>query len=80
MNSAKSKMPPRHALAVDQHVLFVEVPAARTHLQRRDLVVELVGLAALLERQRAADRLAEVDLALDLVVHSGELLSSKSVM
>ena len=56
-----------HALAVDQHMLFIEVPAARTHLQRGDLVVEPVGLAVGLERERAADGLAEVDLALNLV-------------
>ena len=60
-----------HALAVDRHVLLVEVPAARAHLQRRDGVVQLVALGAggglLLERERAADRLADVDLALDLV-------------
>jgi len=58
----------RDALAVDQHMLLVQVPAARAHLQGGDLVVELVGLAVLLQRQRAADRLAEVDLALDLVL------------
>jgi hypothetical protein len=55
------------ALAVHLHVLLVQVPAARAHLQRGDLVVELVGLAALLEHEFAADRLAQVDLALDLV-------------
>ena len=57
--------------AVDGDVLLVEVPAARAHLQRRDLVVEPVascaGRSLLLERQRAPDRLADVDLALDLV-------------
>ena len=60
-----------HALAVDRHVLLVEMQAARAHLQHRDLVVQLVALGAgrarLLERQGAADRLADVDLALDLV-------------
>src|SRR5436305_2095726 len=63
--------PAAHAPAVDEHVLLVEVPAARPDLQRRDLVVEAIGLGAggglLLERQRAANRLREVDLALDLV-------------
>ena len=56
------------ALAVDQHVLFIEVPAARTHDQGGDLVVELVGLAVLLERNRAAHGVAHIDLAGDLVV------------
>jgi hypothetical protein len=32
------------ALAIDQHVLFVKVPAARTDLQGGDLVVQLVFL------------------------------------
>jgi hypothetical protein len=69
------------ALAIDQHVLFVEVPAARTDLQGGDLVVELVFLAGfVLERQFAADGLVEVDLALDLVVPVREFESSKSVM
>ena len=57
-----------HALAVDQDVLFVQMPAARPHLQCRDLVVQLVALAVLLERERAANRAAEVNLALDLVL------------
>jgi len=58
---------PRHALAVDRHVLLVEMPAARTHDQRRDLVVQPVRLAVLLERDRAAYRVLQVDLAVDLV-------------
>ena len=37
-------MPPETRLPSIVHVLLVEVPAARAHLQRRDLVVELVGL------------------------------------
>ena len=64
-------MPPATRWPSTVHVLLVEVPAARAHLQRRDLVVELVALLAgrrlLLERERAPDRLADVDLALDLV-------------
>jgi hypothetical protein len=57
------------ALAVDQHVLLVEVPAARTDLQGGDLVVELVFLPGFVgEGQFAADGLVQVDLALDLVV------------
>jgi hypothetical protein len=58
-----------YALTVDQHVFFVEVPAARTHLQGGDLVVQAVFLAGfVLERQFAADGLVEVHLALDLVI------------
>ena len=34
-----------YLLTVDQDMLFVEVPAARTNLQRGDLVVEFVFLA-----------------------------------
>ena len=54
-------------LAVDLHVLLDEVPAARARDQHRGLVVQLVLLAALLERDRAADRVAQVELALDHV-------------
>ncbi len=36
---------PGNRLAVDQHVLLGQVPAARTHKQRRDLVIERVVLA-----------------------------------
>jgi len=49
-------------------MLLVEVPATWTHLQRGDLVIELVGLAFLFQSQGAANRLAEIDLALNLVV------------
>jgi hypothetical protein len=56
------------ALAVDQHVLLVEVPAARADLQHGDLVVELVDLAGLVgESQSAAHGVVEVHLALHLV-------------
>ncbi len=58
----------RHALAVDGHVLLVQMPAARTHLQRGDLVVQLVDLALGLEGQRAAHGGLQVHLALQLVV------------
>ena len=61
-------MPPRDALAVDHDVLLVEMPAARAHLQGRDLLVEPVALARLLEGEPAPDRLDEVDLPLDQVV------------
>jgi hypothetical protein len=49
-------------------MLLVQVPAARAHLQRGDGVVELVALAVLLQRERAANRSLQVDLALNLVV------------
>src|SRR3990167_9749865 len=53
--------------AVDEQVLLVEVPAARPHHQHRDLVVELVSLAVLLECDRAARRVAQVRLPLEYV-------------
>ena len=56
------------ALAVDQHVLLVEVPAARADLHHGDLVVEFVDLAGLVgESQLAAYGVEEVHLALHLV-------------
>ncbi|MNM75117.1 hypothetical protein D3C81_868900 [compost metagenome] len=61
----------RDALAVDGDVLFVQVPAARTHLQRGDLVVQLVLLALRFQGQRAAHGGLQVDLALQLVVPVG---------
>ena len=56
----------RHRLAVDEHVLLEQVPAARAHEQRRDLVAQPV-LAPVVagELDRARDRVGEVDLALD---------------
>ena len=58
-----------YRLAVDQHVLFDEVPAARAHEQRRDLLVEAVRFAfRSREFDGAADRVAQVDLAFDHVV------------
>ena len=58
-----------NALAVDGYVLLIEVPAARTNLQRGDLFVERVFLAGFIgERELAADGLVQVDLTLDLVV------------
>jgi hypothetical protein len=61
-------MPPETRLAVDQHVLLVEMPAARADLQHGDLVVEPVDLARLVgESQSAAHGVVEVHLALHLV-------------
>ena len=64
---------PGDRLAVDLHVALDEVPAARPHEQDRGLVLERVLLARLgrRERDRAADRVAEVDLPVDQVVPGG---------
>ncbi len=62
----------RDRLAVHQHVLFDQVPAARADQQGGDGVVELVGLAVgILERDRAGNGVGAVDLALDHVVPGG---------
>ena len=57
----------RYRLAVDQDVLFVEVPAARARDEHRGLVVQRVALAALLEGDRAAHGVAQIDLPVDHV-------------
>jgi hypothetical protein len=58
-----------HWRAVDSHVLFFQVPAARTHQQRGDPVVQPVLLAlGTGEADRLAHRVAHVDLSLHLVV------------
>ena len=44
---------------------LLQVPAARTHEKHRDLVVQRIALLALLERDRALDRVGEVLLAAD---------------
>ena len=54
-------------LAVEDQVAFGEMPAARPHEQRRDLVAEAVGLVLALELDRALDRVDQVRLALDHV-------------
>ena len=56
-----------HRLAVDGDVLLVQVPAARPRQQHRGPVVQPVALAALLEGDGAAHRVAQVDLAVDHV-------------
>ena len=57
-----------NALTVDQHMLFIQMPAAWTDLQGGDGVVEFVFLAGfVLERQLATDGVVQIDLALDLV-------------
>ena len=64
----------RNRLAINQHVLLVQVPAAWAHQQRGDLVLECVRLAlGRLERDRAVDRVAQVDLTEDGVVPRGRV-------
>ncbi len=58
---------PGNRLAVDQHVLLVEVPASRARNQDRNPVVEPVGPSTLLEPDRAAHCVVQVDLAVDHV-------------
>ena len=66
------KQSSRDRCAVDQEVTLFEVPAARTHDQRRDLVVESVVLAlGAGEFELAADCLAEGNLAGQHVVPGG---------
>ncbi len=60
-------------MAVDQHVFFIEMPAARPHDQHRDFVIQRIRLAALLQRNLAADCIHQVDLAGDLVVPVGRM-------
>ena len=57
----------RHWLAVDHHVLLEQMPAAGANEQRRDLVVQLIGLAALRIDivDLAADGVGQIELALD---------------
>jgi hypothetical protein len=58
-------------LAVDERVPFVQVPAARPHDERRDLLVQAVPLLRRLERDLPAHRLVEVPLPLDDVLPGG---------
>ena len=69
-------------LAVDQEVLLVQVPAARAHQQRRDLVVQLVVLclpdwSKVMVPRTASRRLTWPS---RLLFQVGELESSKSAM
>ena len=57
----------RDRRAVDGVVPLLQVPAARTHLERRDLVVQRVALLRRLERDLAPDGVGEVALPLDHV-------------
>src|SRR5215831_13979868 len=59
----------RDGSAIDGDVLLGKVPAARAHEQRRDVFVELVFLALRADVVDApADRVAQIDLPLDIVV------------
>jgi hypothetical protein len=67
--------------ALDRHVLVVEVPAARAHEQRRELVLELVVLAVGgVVGDRAVDRVDQVHVADDDVLPRRRVESSKSAM
>ena len=57
----------RDRLAIDEQMFLEQVPAARTDEQRRRLFVELILLLAAVERDGAADRVAEVDVAIEVV-------------
>ena len=59
---------PRYGLAVDVHVLLIEVPAARARNQHRGPVLQAVSLAALLEADGAPHCVAQVDLPIHHVV------------
>jgi hypothetical protein len=58
-------------LAVDRHVLLVEMPAARARDKHRGPVVQAVLLAVLLQRNAAPHSVAQVDLPIDHVVPGG---------
>src|SRR5438067_13915117 len=63
---------PRDERSVDDEMLLRQVPAARTDEQRRDLVVELVGLPIRgRESELLADRVHEIDVADDHVAPGG---------
>ena len=53
------------AFAIDQHMGFIKVPAARPGDERRGFFVKAVVLALVLERNRAGGGIAQIDLALN---------------
>ena len=53
-----------NALAIDDHVRFIEVPATRAADEDGGLVAQLVALALVFEADRASRGIAQVDLAL----------------
>ena len=58
----------RDRRAVDLEVPLLEVPAARTHEQRRRLVVQRVLLLARIQGDRPLERVREIHLAFDAVL------------
>ena len=80
-NRPKSKSDAEIGLAVDQEMLLHQVPAARTHHQRRRRFAQFVALAfGTGVADRSVDRIAQIDLALEDVLQVGEFESSKSAM
>ena len=57
----------RDTLTIHGHMLFIEMPAARTHDERRNFFVQVIRLAVLFERNRAANRIDQIDLPFDLI-------------
>src|SRR5580698_11353592 len=65
------KQASRDGLAVEKHMLLGQVPPARPHEERGRLWVQLVGLAlGAREGNRAAHRIAEIDMAVEKVLPS----------
>ena len=67
---AEIEQRPRHRRAVDQEVLFRQMPAARAHEQHRRLVVQRIVPArfGVVEGDRAPHRVDQIRLAVDHVV------------
>ena len=65
---------PRDLGSVNQKMLFVQVPTARADQQRRDLLVQAVALAfRAVEGDGAADGIAQIDLAVEVVGPGGRV-------
>ncbi len=59
---------------IDEEMLLVQMPAARAHQQRRDLVVQLVGFSfGAFEGDGAADGVAEIHVAVEIVGPGGRV-------
>ncbi len=58
----------RNTLAINQHMFFIQMPAAWTHDQCCGLVVQLIGLAILFQCNCLSHCVDHVDLAGNLVV------------
>ena len=64
----------RHGLAIHAHVLLKQVPAARAHQQRRHRAVQAIFAAiGVGELDPAVDRIAQVDVPLDVIVPGGRV-------